>query len=146
MHLQCDLANTVRSRELGGFLPVWDGNLVPLIVENLQEIWRPGTSYPIRSLIAGSTSRATAKGGDRVDPKLIGQADTALKGRMMRSSGLFVRMQRISMNGQTRDLQSSRDNRVEKILRFLRIFQQCFGLTMRAAGVGTGADLNRLHS
>ena len=60
MHLERDLLNAVAPRELGGLGPVRDHDLVPLPVEDLQEVVGPRARHPVRvpgALVVAGASR-----------------------------------------------------------------------------------------
>jgi hypothetical protein len=48
------------------FAPVGDGDLIPLVIEHLQELRRPGTGDPVGGLVA---RRARRQAGERIDDR-----------------------------------------------------------------------------
>jgi len=103
---QASTANfTPLSRERGQFLPIWDGDLIPLVVEDVEVLWRPRCGDPIRAGIA-MCARQTRHQDDDRHPQPTGHLDRVVDNLIL----LLARggMELISVGGQCAERQPAR--------------------------------------
>src|SRR6266850_187262 len=68
MHLESHFANSMFAYEAQGLVPIGNDHLLPLVIEYVQVIWRPGARDPVRLFIAAGAARAAAERSDNLDP------------------------------------------------------------------------------
>ena len=97
MHFQSDLSNAVLSGEGRRFPPIGNEDLVPLVVQNLLKILRPGTGDPVGIVGVRIAAGAAGKGVDSAEPQPLGQQDRVPYGFIIGPGRLRIGMDRIAM-------------------------------------------------
>ena len=126
------------------FRPVGSGPLVPLPLEGLGEVRRPGAGHPVRLHGLRPTARAAGEGDHRRHPELLGELHRIAVVAIVRLGDLAPRMERITMAGEGADLQPAGGDRVLEPLPRRVVFEQRRGICVRRSGISAHPDLDGL--
>jgi len=127
----------------GLLFPIGDGNLVPLPIEDFQEIRRPRAGDPIRRFGSRVVAGAARKGGDDGHADARGEFDRIGEDAVVGGGGAFVRMEGVSMARERADFESAVRDRGEKLVAFRAAGEEVRRLAMGIARVGSRPQFNR---
>ena len=143
MHFEGNLLNAVGAHELDFLLPVRNQNLVPLILENLGIIVRPGAGDPVGGLVVLAAAGAAGEGYHGVHMHFLGEHDGVFKVLMELPGDFLVGMHGVAMGGQRRDFEVVFLQGREHFVDLLGMCEEFPGVTVRLAGE---ADFHGLHA
>ena len=125
--------------------PIGRHHFVPLPVQHIQIIRRPGAGDPVGRFGIGAVAGAARKIHHRADAQLFGQQDGLPAGLAMLGRDFLVGMQRIAVAGQRRNGQAGIGDLALEGLEFVRLVQQR-QMQMRVAGIIAGAEFHHLDA
>ena len=96
MHLEGDFANATLFCELGCPRPIRENDLVPLVLQDLQEVRGPWAGYPIGGFVSRGAARAAAEINNGVHAQSLSQLQGFAKIGIIGSGTAFVRVDGIA--------------------------------------------------
>ena len=121
--------------------PVGNANLIPLVIEDLEEVRWPGAGHPVGAGVARRASRQARENVHRRGTQPFGQFNRLAKDRVGFLVHFLVRADRVPVTTQGADDHPPRLNRLEVSLDLFLADQQFIHRAVMTAGKSTGADL-----
>ena len=127
-------------------LPIRDEDFVPLVIEDLQVVVRPGAGYPVRVLSALMVAGAAREGNNGINAHLLCEQDGVAEVLVVSLGNLLVGVNVISVSAESGDVHAVLVEQCEEFLILLLIVQQDLGVAVRLSGISARAELERVDS
>ncbi len=132
--------------ELAGFRPIRCCHFLPLPVQDLQEVRRPGAGHPVRVSGVRRVAGAPRKGDHVLHADLVGEPDRLPEGLIVSAGRLLVRMERVSMARQCADLQTPAGDEVHESLLPVTVVDQFIDIAVTVSRCASCPDLDRFDT
>ena len=146
MHLKSNALYVVCLGKGAGLLPVGDQNLVPLPVQNLEEVLGPRAGYPVRILGIRRVTGTAGEGDHGVHAQLLRQQNALAEIGVECFGDSLVGMNRVAVAGQSADLKTVFLKKTLELGQLGLVVQQNVGIAVCLAGITAAADLHRFNA
>ena len=142
VHLKGDVGDVVGQGEGAGLLPVGNDLLVPLPVQDGQEVLGPGAGDPVGVLGTLVVAGAAREGDDGIHAHLLGQQDRVAEVLVELLGDGLVGVEGVTVGGQSADLHIVLLQGGHELVILGGVGQQLLGVAVSLAGVTARAQLN----
>ena len=146
VHFECNVIYTVRLCKCACFLPIRNQNLIPLPIQDLEEVIRPGAGDPVGVLGTGCITGAAREGNDRVNPHLFCQQHCLAEILIIGCSDFGIGMHGIAVYCQRANADVVFCQSGNKCIVLSGICKQLCRVAVRLAGVAARAKLYGVYA
>ena len=146
MQLQCDFMYVMRFCKSNLFFPVRNQNIIPLVLQDLGKIIRPGAGNPVGCLVLRRAAGATGECIYNRNTKLFCQQDRIGQILIEFLCNCFIRMYCIPVCTQCTDLQTIFVNCVQKLFLLVFISQKLCRIAVCRSREAAASDLHHLYA
>ena len=146
VHLKGDVGDVVSQGKGTGLLPVGNDLLVPLPVQDGEEVLGPGASDPVGVLGTLVVAGAAREGDDGVNTHLLGQQDGVAEVLIELGGDLLVGVEGVTVSGQSANRDVVLLQGGDELVVLGGVGQELLGVAVSLTGITAGAQLHRVNA